>query len=1106
MKKSKLILHSIGLLAALGASLEESSAAPKASQFQTGLENQSALGSDKNPIHEMSGWNNVKQTINQRSKTLTIQPSGISGLDAITREARQFSKSLRRNNDLSEGFFAAPGQLEFSDYVSRTDPNDSNQKGESAEKLRSATIVSIGKILSQPGRQHQRVELLMRLSELYAERYSYLLQKELAVYEAAHEQWVKKQRRGSEPVFNQKKSLAAMSTATQILRKLVNKYPNHARTPEALYQLGFMLTELKSDSAALYFNRLIERFPKSKYVQDANLALGEFYFGRNQFTQALRYYQKALSDRSHRSYPYAAYKLGWTFFNIRDNEQVLRQNMNKALAAFKLLIKFTSESNSGRKHKLLRKDALRDMVLVFADLGDVTGAKEYFRSVDEPELYVTLLERLAWLHAEAGRNAESAELYSQLVKDFPNNKKNPDFLLRLAALYEKEQQRPLLLEHLERAHTMTLPSSSWSKAQEDKQTTTQASGNVTREMYHWSQKLHSDFQKNTDRKTAQISLAIYDLALKRTPPSAQQFTLLFNRSQLLTSLNDHTNAINGYLAAAELDKKLNLKRPETKVGLENAIAEGEILLQQASKSRNNDKSLQFHEARLITAIDTFVQFFPKDDENMNYMHRAAWLNFNNNNISEAQKRWTEMAKLNPREPLVGEGLRLLVKKSFDEKNWLKAGQDTKHFLRLPGIKSAAVAEKLLKLHKVAYFQHGLTLEKQKKYSSAARLFTDFQKSFSSDTDAPKALINAANNFFKASKTDDAIDKLKLFVRQYPQSPLKAKALELTVGIAQSQGQFADAAQSLEMLAQQNKNPEQGAQQLKLAAEYRLAEGSFDKSVKNASTALSRLRQPDEICHAYKVMLDGQMVLKRSDSYSTAREASARCAAQSPQWSIYFSGISAKLALENGQQDDAAKMAISALGRGNSGKVALENPYAFEGLHLAGSVQLKILEAKSKEFMSKRINDSNSIQVEFGKIKNTAQALAKQYSQLARFAQPETSVAALYRVAEIQEALANILVQAPNPRGVSEQEAESFRSRIEKIAIPLQEEASSLYAQALEKAHDAEVITPYTDLLQERLASTRPDDFRRRVEAMPAPAYMTHEFPITEQTKGVFNDE
>lgn len=1106
MNKSRLLINSIGLFAALGASLEESSAATQTNKFQAGLENQSTLTSDKNPIQEMGGWGNVTTSLNQRSKTLSIKPEGISGLEAITRQTRQFSKSLRRNNDLSEGFFTAPGQLEFSDYVTAGDSDDASKKGESAEKLRSATIVSISKILAQPGRQHQRVELLMRLSELYAERYSYFLQKELDAYEVAHERWEKNQRKGTEPVFNQKKSLSALGTATQILRKLVNQYPNHSRTPEALYQLGFMLTELKSDSATLYFKRLVERFPKSRFVQDANLAMGEFYFGRNKFSEALGYYQKALSDRKHRSYPYAAYKLGWTFFNIRDNEQVTQQNLNKALLAFKLLIKFTSDSGETQKHRLLRKDALRDMVLVYADLGDTTGAKQYFQSVNEPELYVTLLERLAWLHAEAGRNKESADLYSQLVKDFPSNQKNPDFLIRLAALYEKEQQRPLLVEHLERAHLMTLPDSSWSKAQSDKKVLEQARINVARELSHWSQKLHSEFQKSQDKRTALTSLAIYDLALKRTPESNSQFTLIFNRSQLLTTINEHKEAITGYLAAAQLDKKLGLKRAETKIGLENAIAEGEILLQQLSGKKNQTNLQKFHESRLITAIDTHVQFFPKDKENMNYMHRAAWLNFMRNNIAEAQKRWLEMASQNPSNPLVGEGLRLLVKKSFDSQNWLKAGQDTKQFLAIPGIKKAAVAPQLFKLHKVAYFQYALDLEKQKKHSDAARLFVDYQKSFSDDPDAPKAMINAANNFFKASKPDEALGNLKAFVQKYPQSALKTKALELTVGIAQSLGQFPDAAQSLEILAQQKSTPESGAQNLKLAAEYRLAEGNFNKAISNASAAIAQLRNPEDICSSYKIVLDGQMALRRTDSYATAKEAASRCSNISTQWSIYFSGVSANFALERSEQDDAAKMALIALNRGSTMKGKLDNPFAFEGLHLAGSVQLKILEAKSKALLTRRITDANSIQVEFGKIKNSAQSLAQQYSQLARFAQPETSVAALYRVAEIQEALANILVQTPNPSGVSEQDAESFRSRIEKIALPLQEEASSLYAQALEKAHDAEVITPYTDLIQERLASTRPDDFKRRVEVMPAPAYMAHEFPINEQTKGVFKED
>ncbi|MEY4064804.1 MAG: hypothetical protein RIR26_1012, partial [Pseudomonadota bacterium] len=86
------------------------------------------------------------------------------------------------------------------------------------------------------------------------------------------------------------------------------------------------------------------------------------------------------------------------------------------------------------------------------------------------------------------------------------------------------------------------------------------------------------------------------------------------------------------------------------------------------------------------------------------------------------------------------------------------------------------------------------------------------------------------------------------------------------------------------------------------------------------------------------------------------------------------------------------------------------------------------------------------------------------------------------------------------------DVETFRARIEKIALPLQEEATKLYAQALEKAHEAEVISPYTALLQEKLSLSRPDDYKKLVEVMPAPSYMSHELPINQETKGIVEEE
>jgi hypothetical protein len=153
-----------------------------------------------------------------------------------------------------------------------------------------------------------------------------------------------------------------------------------------------------------------------------------------------------------------------------------------------------------------------------------------------------------------------------------------------------------------------------------------------------------------------------------------------------------------------------------------------------------------------------------------------------------------------------------------------------------------------------------------------------------------------------------------------------------------------------------------------------------------------------------------------------------------------------------------------------------------------------------------VSSSENLQVEFARIKTEAQTLAQQYAQLAQIGQAEISVAALYRVAEIQEALASILMQVPNPKSAAGTDLESFRSQLDKIAIPLQEQASQLYSQALEKSHEAEVISPYTRMLQDKLAVLRPGEYRKVIEEMPRPSYLSHELPMRKETRAVVQEE
>jgi len=62
---------------------------------------------------------------------------------------------------------------------------------------------------------------------------------------------------------------------------------------EVLFDLAWLLTEVKhEDSARVYFRRLIRDYPTSKYIPDAYLSFGDYYFEKKQFVDAIRFYDK----------------------------------------------------------------------------------------------------------------------------------------------------------------------------------------------------------------------------------------------------------------------------------------------------------------------------------------------------------------------------------------------------------------------------------------------------------------------------------------------------------------------------------------------------------------------------------------------------------------------------------------------------------------------------------------------------------------------------------------------------------------------------------------------------------------------------------------------
>src|SRR5512142_3228308 len=135
----------------------------------------------------------------------------------------------------------------------------------------------------------------------------------------------------------EKKELEAQSRKLQeqavaLYKAIVTRYPKFARMDEVLFFLGENLSRRNpNDPDALKaYRALIERYPKSRFVPDAWMAFGEYYFNKanksdraGNLARALEAYRKAAEYQESSVYGYALYKQAWVHYNIGEWAQAL---------------------------------------------------------------------------------------------------------------------------------------------------------------------------------------------------------------------------------------------------------------------------------------------------------------------------------------------------------------------------------------------------------------------------------------------------------------------------------------------------------------------------------------------------------------------------------------------------------------------------------------------------------------------------------------------------------------------------------------------------------------------------------------------------------------
>jgi TolA-binding protein len=210
------------------------------------------------------------------------------------------------------------------------------------------------------------------------------------------------------------------------------------------YMLGFAqkdenASERDEDAARAAFDELIRVRPDSDLVDTANLYIGNILFDGGQFDDAIARYQTVMSRGSTgRHYLDSMYYLAWSHYKM----SALPEDYPRALALFDDLLEASGREfeDTGRRSNY-EPDAIKYMAHSFSDISDMTGAgatevaDAYFASRGQRDNDRDIFIAMGDVLVQYGRYREAVGVYRRLQESpWEFEPDNPDHQFQVVRL------------------------------------------------------------------------------------------------------------------------------------------------------------------------------------------------------------------------------------------------------------------------------------------------------------------------------------------------------------------------------------------------------------------------------------------------------------------------------------------------------------------------------------------------------------------------------------------------------------------------------------------------------------------------------------------------
>jgi TolA-binding protein len=881
-----------------------------------------------------------------------------------------------------------------------------------------------------------------------------------------------------EPVANYKESEA-------IYKEILGQYPNYARLDEVLYRLGRGLIEAgKGAEAVKHLTQLVNNYPNSKYLPEAFLSLGEFYFEKKVFGAAKENYNKVLGFPKYSFYDYAMYKLGWVHYN--------EQSYRESVETFKKVVERSGEKLG------FQNQAINDLIVAFAELDKGwIEARDYFIKMRDKDFAYQKMASMASYLETKGKDDDAIEIYEWFLKERPDDQKVPQWMESILIAKKKDVNN---LEETERAMNRFIaylsPEGTWAQknkgnegAMSNAELLTESSLAFLATFYHQRAQqagaqpdyvkaagYYEQFVKRFPNKPASFDMnfflgEIYLFNLNRLEDAAKQYQKvvdLYKNNQVPEGIKKEdveslvkdaayavVQSYNELVKANHPDSILVVmaKAAETKGGVyrtdkENAVDTSKPIPEEELKPI----ALLKYEEGFVKASDQWSEMYPKDDITPTIDYVAAEVYKSRKQYDRCVPRYESIIRNAPKHRYASfAGASLLdanyrLRRWDEVEKWARYMLDNKIFEVTPadGLKQTiafAINERSKELM--------VKGETEKAASELIRLAEEFPKL---DL-APGALFNAAAIYEKGEQITKAVETYERVVKNYPKAEQASKALFAMGEIFETRADFERAAGYFERLGSKDYIDRPDAADAVFNGAYlREQLGQWDKAIeayekyvtlfptkenvnevkKNLAYLEIKRKQPKKAYERFEkyTKLKGIKETELVESYlqmGLLIEEQKGKGWEKGSDELYVKAIKTWAALK----DDAEKAKTSKF-----------------------ASQARFIQAERiyEEFVKVKLSFPQSVLVRTLKQKGQLEQDAEKiYFEVVQMANPYYASAAAYRIGSMYKNFSDELYGLPMPQGLTPELEDEYRAQIDEFAFPLQEKALSAFQFAREKA-------------------------------------------------------